>query len=178
MEKLMPDTSSPAALPIAKAVLRVLIVANWLLGAAILVLLFAMPTRQWIMTSLALAAGPEADRVVLGLHAVAVIGLIAIPLHYLILSRLRAMIDTVRAGDPFVPANAARLSAIAWTLLVLQLFSLVVGAIGRTISTAAHPIHLDAGFSVAGWLAVLLTFVLARVFAHGTLLREEIEGTI
>jgi hypothetical protein len=166
------------ALPVANAALRVLIVANWLFGAAILILLVAMPTERWILISLRLAPGPEADRVVLGLRAVAVIGLLAIPLNHLVLVRLRAMVESVRAGDPFVPANAARLHAIAWVLLVLQLMSLVVGAIGRAISTAAHPIHLDAGFSVAGWLAVILTFVLARVFAHGTLLREELEGTV
>jgi hypothetical protein len=40
------------------------------------------------------------------------------------------------------------------------------------------PLHLDAGFSVSGWLAVILTFVLARVFAEGTLMREDLEGTI
>ena len=175
----MPTTSSSsAALPIASAVLRVLIIVNWLTGAAILVLLFAMPTQRWIMTSLGLTPGAEADRVVLGLRMVAVIGVLAVPLHYLVLVRLRAMIETVRAGDPFVPANAARLNAIAWTLLVLQLLSLVIGAIGRTISSPAHPVHLDAGFSAAGWLAVLLTFVLARVFAQGTLMREELEGTV
>jgi hypothetical protein len=153
-------------------------VANWLFGLAILVLLVAMPTRRWIMTSLELTPGAEADAVVLGLRAVAVIGLMALPLNHLVLIRLRAMVETVRAGDPFVPANAARLHAIAWALLVLQLFSLVVGAIGRSISTPAHPIHLDAGFSVAGWLAVLLTFVLARVFAQGTVMREELEGMV
>ena len=173
----MPETSS-SALPVANTVLRVLIVANWLFGLAILILLVAMPTRRWIMTSLQLAPGAEADAVVLGLRAVAVIGLIAIPLNHLVLIRLQAMVDTVRAGDPFVPANAVRLQAIAWTLLVLQLFSLVVGAIGRAISSPAHPIHLDAGFSVAGWLAVVLTFVLARVFAQGTTMREELEGTV
>ena len=38
-----------AALPIAQVVLRILIVLNWLGGAAILALLVAMPNEQWIM---------------------------------------------------------------------------------------------------------------------------------
>lgn len=38
--------------------------------------------------------------------------------------------------------------------------------------------HLDAGFSINGWLAVLLTFLLARVFAEGTHMREDLEGTV
>ena len=44
--------SSSAALPIAYVVLRILIVVNWLSGAAILVLLVAMPTEKWIMSAL------------------------------------------------------------------------------------------------------------------------------
>jgi len=88
------------------------------------------------------------------------------------------MVETVRAGDPFVASNAERLRAIAWTLLALQLLSIVIGAIGKAVSTPAHPVHLDAGFSINGWLAVLLTFLLARVFAEGTLMRDDLDGTV
>ena len=172
-----PATSS-AALPIAYIVLRILIVVNWLGGVAIFALLVAMPTRRWIMSSLELSPGPEADGVVLGLRAIAVIGLITIPLNYAILKRLLAMVETVRAGDPFVAANAYHLQGIAWVLLALQLLSLVVGAIVKNISTPEHPIHINAGISINGWLAVLLTFLLARVFAEGTFMREELEGMV
>ena len=114
----------------------------------------------------------------MGLRAVAVLGLVAIPIHYVVLKRLLAIVDTVRSGDPFVAANAARLQAIAWALLALQIISIVIGAIGKAISTPAHPVHLDAGFSINGWLAVLLTFLLARVFAQGTHMREDLEGVV
>jgi hypothetical protein len=174
----MSRPTSSAALPIAHVVLRWLIIVNWLYGAAIFVLLVAMPTRQWIMTSLGLPPGPEAERLILGLRAVAVIGLVTIPLNYAILKRLLAIVETVRAGDPFVAANASRLQAIAWVLLTLQTLSLVVGAIAGAVSTPAHPLHLNAGFSINGWLAVLLTFLLARVFAEGTLMRDDLEGTV
>ena len=167
-----------AALPIAYVVLRILIVLNWLFGVAILVLLLVMPHEQWIMRSFDLAPGAEAQRIVWGLRAVAVLGLAAVPLNYMVLKRLVAMVETVRAGDPFVAENAYRLQAIAWLLLVLQLLSMVIGGIGEAISTKAHPVDLDAGFSVNGWLAVILTFVLARVFAEGTLMREDLEGTV
>ena len=171
------SVSSSAALPIANVVLRVLIVLNWVGGAAIAVLLIVSRER-WIITAFGLSSAPEADRIVLGLRAVAVIGLVTIPLNYAVLKRLVAIVDTVRAGDPFVAANAHRLRAIAWVLLTLQLLSLVVDAIGRTISTPAHPVDMNAGFSINGWLAVLLTFLLARVFAEGTLMREDLEGTV
>jgi hypothetical protein len=54
----------------------------------------------------------------------------------------------------------------------------MIGGIARFISTPDHPVHLDAGFSINGWLAVILTFVLARVFAEGALMREDLEGTV
>jgi hypothetical protein len=172
-----PASSSPA-LPIAYVMLRILIVLNWLMAAVILTLLFVVPNEQWIMSALDLSPSPDAKRVVMGLRAIAVLGLAAIPVNYAVLKRLLAIVETVRAGDPFVAANAHRLQAIAWALLALQLLSIVIGAIGTAISSPAHPVDIDAGFSINGWLAVLLTFLLARVFAEGTLMREDLEGTV
>jgi len=172
MNKLSP------ALPIARVVLRILIVLNWLMGAAILALLVVMPNEQWIMAAFKIPPSPDTDRLIMGLRAVAALGLATIPLNYVVLKRLLAIVGTVREGDPFVAANASRLQTIAWSLLALQLFSIVIGAIGKAVSTPAHPVHLDAGFSINGWLAVLLTFLLARVFAEGTLMREDLEGTV
>ncbi len=143
-------TSSSAALPIAYVMLRILIVVNWLSGAAIVTLLVAMPTRRWIMSALELSPSPEAERLIIALHVIAVLGLAAIPLHYAVLKRL----------------------------LALNLLSIVIGAIAKTVSTPAHPLHINAGFSINGWLAVLLTFLLARVFAEGALMREDLEGTV
>src|SRR4029434_289391 len=168
------QASSSAALPIVYVMLRILIVVNWLGGAAILALLVVMPNEQWIMTAFKLSPSPEAERLVMGLRAIAVLGLAVIPLNHAVLKRLLAIVETVRAGDPFVAANASRLQAIAWVLLALNLLSIVIGAIAKTVSTPAYPLHLDAGFSISGWLAVLLTFLLARVFAEGTLMREDL----
>jgi hypothetical protein len=39
-------------------------------------------------------------------------------------------------------------------------------------------VNLDAGFSINGWLAVLLTFLLARVVRGRHAMREELEGTV
>ena len=170
--------SSSAALPIAHVALRVLIVLNWLYGAAILALLVVLPNEKWIMAAFKLSPSPEAERLVMGLRAIAVLGLVTIPLYYVVLKRLLAIVETVRGGDPFVAANASRLQAIAWVLLALNLLSIVIGVIAKTVSTPAYPLHIDAGFSISGWLAVLLTFLLARVFAEGTLMREDLEGTV
>jgi hypothetical protein len=178
LETIKMSRSYSAALPIAYVVLRILIVLNWLFGAAILALLLVMPSAHWIMAAFRIAPSPDADRLIMGLRVVAALGLVAIPLHYMVLKRLLAMVVTARAGDPFVAANASRLQVIAWVLLAEQLLSMVIGAIGKAISTPATPVHLDAGFSIDGWLAVILTFVLARVFAEGTVMREDLEGTV
>jgi hypothetical protein len=175
---VLKPASSSAALPIAYVVLRILIVVNWLFGAAIVALLVAMSIEPRVMTALGVPPSPETAWLSMGFYAIAVVGLAAIPLHYRVLTRLLAIVETVRGGDPFVAANANRLQTIAWALFALQLLSLVVGAIATTVSTPAHPLHLDAGFSINGWLAVLLTFLLARVFAEGTRMRDDLEGTV
>jgi hypothetical protein len=174
----MSHPAPSAALPIAHAVLRVLVVLNWLFGAALLVLLLVTPNEQWIMSSFKLSPSPDTDRLIIAMQAMVVVGIVSVPLHYAVLKRLLAIVDTVRAGDPFLADNAQRLQVIAWLLVVLQLLSMVVGGLARSVSTPAHPINVDAGFSINGWLAVLLTFLLARVFAEGTLMRDDLEGTV
>ena len=168
-----------AALPIAYVLLRVLIVLNWFFGACVLALIvFTFINEPWAMKGLGVTGYPDAQRVMDGMRLVAALGLIAILLNYPILKRLVAMVETVRAGDPFVAENAYRLQAIAWLMVALQLISIVIGVIARMISTPEHPFKLDAGFSINSWLAILLTFVLARVFAEGALMREDLEGTV
>ena len=170
--------SLSAAMPIAHVLLRILIVLNWLSGIAIFALLVLLTNEQWIMSAFKLSPSPEAERLVMGLRAIAVLGLAAIPLNHAVLKRLLAIVETVRGGDPFVAPNAYRLRAIAWVLLALNLLSIVIGTIAKMVSTSAHPLHINAGFSINGWLAVLLTFLLARVFAEGTLMRQDLKGTV
>jgi len=170
--------SSSAALPIARVVLHIIIVLNWLGGAAILALLVLSPNARWIMTAFKLSPSPDTDRLIMGMRVIAALGLAAVPLHYIALKRLLAIVETVRAGDPFVAENADRLQAIAWALVALNVLSVVIGIIAKIVSTPAHPLRLDAGFSTNGWLAVLLTFLLARVFAEGTHMRDDLEGTV
>lgn len=168
-----------SALPIAWVTLRILIVLNWLSGAAIFTLLIAtIIAKQWTFAALGIAPASGIPAVIMGLRAVAALGIVAVYLNHAVLGRLAAIVVTVRRGDPFVAGNAIRLNAVAWALLALQLLSLVIGGIGTAISTPTVPVDLDAGFSTSGWLAVLLTFVLARVFAEGALMRDDLDGTV
>jgi hypothetical protein len=168
-----------AALPIAFVVLRILIILNFLWGLAILALLGGMVfAHEWTLMALGVTPGHTIRGILLGLQGIAALGLVVIALNHQILKRLLAMVETVRAGDPFVAANAYRLHVIAWIMVAMQLLSIVIAAIARIISTSDFPIKLDAGFSVTSWVAILLTFILARVFAEGTLMRADLEGTV
>ena len=174
----MPRPSS-TALPIAYIGLRTLIVLNWMYGAIVLAILVGLiAAEQWTMTALGVSPAAQSSPLLMGMRAIAVLGLVAVPLNLGMLKQLVAMVQTVRAGDPFVAANAHRLQMIAWILLGQQMLSVIIGIISDSVSTPGHPLDIDAGFSPSAWLAVILTFVLARVFAEGARMREDLEGTV
>ena len=142
----------------------------------VLVLAGSYAAESVIVAALA-KDSPTADpRTMLrALRAVMVVAALMVPLAHVLLTRLSAIVATVRAGDPFVAANARRLTVIAWALLGMQILDLGFGAAATLSGVDAVP---DWTFSLTGWLAVLLLFVLARVFEHGTRMRDELEGTI
>ena len=162
------------ALTASRIVLRILIVLNWAYGAVIVALLVLKSALGWP----GYPPSPENNRLVMGMTAVAVLGLLSVPLHLVFLRRLLEIVESVRIGDPFVGQNASRLQTIGCVLLGLQVLGVAVGVIARVVSTDAHPFRVNAGFSTGGWLAVLLLFVLARIFGEGARMRDELEGTV
>jgi hypothetical protein len=114
----------------------------------------------------------------LAMRGIMVVGLGGAFIAHRILTGLLQIVESVGVGDPFVVENAARLQAIAWWLLGAELLHLLVGALAGIASTPAQPIDIDWTFSFTPWIAVLLLFVLARVFAHGARMREDLEGTV
>ena len=169
----MSSSHSPA-LALSRAVLRAGIVLNLMFGAFVLVLLVASLAAEAQVVA-ALGANPDNRALVLGMRLVMVIGIGSVPFAYVVLTRLLAIVETVGRGDPFVAANAARLKVIAWCLLAAQLFHLAFGAMARIVNLAGGDVSWS--FSINGWLAVVLLFVLARVFEEGTRMREEL-GTM
>lgn len=160
-------------------VLRVLVVLNlislFLIVAILAVSVLAEDTiREALLKS---DPGLDPDRILTALRIVMAVGVAAVPIAHILLTRLKVMVETVRAGDPFVEANAARLLVIAWCLLGLQLCDLAFGAVRMTLASKVEAVS-GWTFSLTGWVAVALMFVLARVFAHGTRMRDELEGTI
>jgi hypothetical protein len=119
----------------------------------------------------------DPDSTMAVLRIVMAIGIAVVPLVHVLLSRLKAIVHTVRSGDPFVATNADRLRVIAWCLLGIQVCDLGFGAVSLTLAAGTDALS-GWTFSLTGWLAVALLFVLARVFAHGTRMRDDLEGTV
>jgi hypothetical protein len=160
-------------------VLKILIRLNQLMGVAILALLVAsLVAEDFVMRALGVGPADRNPALVLGMRAVLVLGIAAVPVAHVVLARLLAIVGTVADGDPFVIENAARLKTIAWAVLGLELLHLAVGAVTAGVSTQEAPLDLDWSFSVTRWLAVLLLFVLARVFEQGSRMREDLAGTV
>ena len=95
----------------------------------------------------------------------------------ILLSALLRTLASASEGDPFISANAERLRRIAWALLGLQLLDFTAALIGRyfpSLGSAAPQIS----FAPGGWLAILMLFILSRVFIAGTAMRDDLEGTV
>jgi hypothetical protein len=176
----MDDTKKPATtLPATSAILRILIILNWVYGALIFALLaVSFQAEAWTWRALGVGAVAGDEGLVAGMRAIMVIGIVGVPFGYVVFSRLRQIVESVRAGEPFTAVNAGRLRTIAWALLGLQLLHIAVVAIASSISSKGVPLRIGSNFQLGGWLAILLLFVLAQVFLEGTRMRDDLEGTV
>jgi hypothetical protein len=173
------STPYPDILALSRKLLRVLTKLNLLLGALILALLIAsLIAEAPVMVALGVPRADFNSKLFIGMRLIMVIGICAVPIVHFVLTRLLAIVDSVSIGNPFVHANAARLQAIAWALLALELMHFAVVAVAANVSSATVPLHINWDFSLTRWLAVLLLFVLARVFEQGVHMREDLEGTV
>ena len=168
----------PDALGLSRRALRWLRVLNIAYGVAIGVMLIISFVAPEFLFEAIRVGGQPWTTATLAMRGIMVVGIAGAFIAHRILTRLLQIVESVRAGDPFVLDNAERLHAIAWLLLGAELLHLLVGALARLASTPAHPVDIDWTFSFTPWIAVLLMFVLARVFAHGARMREDIEGTV
>lgn len=141
------------------------LIASWLLAEQFTTILLGSDT------------GSDLGATTIGMRYLMGLGVVMAGAIYVLLQALREMIATVSLGDPFIAANAGRLRTIGWCLLTLQLLDIPAAVIARAFPSlgAAAP---DGGVSLGGWIAVLMVFVLARIFVAGATLRDELEGTV
>lgn len=168
-----------SALQVTWVTLRILVLLNWVFGALILgLLVISFQAEEWTWRALGVGTVAEHEGLVAGMRTMMVLGIASVPLAYLIFTELIRIVESVRVGQPFIIENAKRLRAIAWSLLTLELLHICVIAITSAVSSKEVPIHISSNFSITGWLAILLLFVLAQVFLEGASMREDLEGTV
>ena len=135
--------------------------------------------EQALLAQLTSKYGGQVDATMLvwTMRALMMAGIVAVLPVDRCLRALRGVVASVRMGDPFDPRNARRATTIGWGLLAIQLLDLGFGLASWLIVRAGAD---AAGWqpSIGGWLSVLVAFVLARVFAAGVRLRDDLEGTV
>lgn len=157
-------------------------IASWLnrlfLAAVVIGLLLSLALPRQFIAAL-FQPGPDADvaSLLAGGRLEILIGIAGGAITLWLLAALGQIIASARAGDPFVVANARHLRTIGWALLALQLLDIPAALLIRFYpalgSAAPH-----GSVSIGGWIAVLMVFVLSRIFAAGAVMRDELEGTV
>lgn len=185
----MPDSKPPAAVERGKWDLLLTLV--WWLLTGLLVLcallgaggLFAYPLM------LANKAGLTAEFGRMGadpsvLPWIGLLGaLVAVTaaLLFLFLRHLRRIVDSVAEGQPFEPANAERLQAMAWLSVGIQVVAVPMTRLIVWFDALPYKpnVHHDTdGVEIGGIVLTLVLFVLARVFREGTRLRDDLAEMI
>ena len=115
--------------------------------------------------------------------AVILLALAAVGLLFLFFGKLRQIIATVGEGDPFTPDNADRLDSMAWMMVGIYLLGIAIALVGATVADWANQLEsadltFALGFDASSILTIVILFILARVFRHGTAMRDDLEGTV
>ncbi len=167
----------PSALTASRLALRGLIPLNLLAGVLMVgFLILALVAGDWVMKAIALEGGNPAT-LLRGMRIALAIFIVSIGVTHILLTQLRAIVDTVKSGDAFVVGNALRLKTMARALLGLELLKLAIGGVAAA-ALSGTGVDMDSTFSVTPWLAILLLFVLAQVFEDGARMRDDLQGTV
>ncbi len=160
-------------------VTRLLTQLNRIFLLAVIIGLIVSLIRPDRFARLLLQPIPAADLppALAGARLVLLLGIVMALAWARLLAALATLLASALAGDPFIGANARRLQTIGWCLLVLQLLEIPAALIGRLYPALGNAAP-QGDFSVAGWMAVLMVFVLSRVFDVGAVMRDELEGTV
>ncbi len=166
--------------------LTLLIQGAMALAAAVIVLMIPaiLFTKDEINAEVIAEVGPDALAMpILPLMLLLACVLVVVALVFLFFGKLRGIIDTVAAGDPFVPGNADRLATMAWLQMAIYVAKLAAerAAIGMAgWVNQFREVTMDTSFNidVIPVLLILVLFILARVFRHGAAMRDDLEGTV
>ena len=165
---------SDALLAITQLLLRigmVLLALGIILAAGAVIALIVVPDQQLLPR---LSADGTLGLVIAGAALCAAM----LVLYLLFLLNLSRIVATVGTGDPFQPENADRLGKMGWLTVALQVCMLVFAPLVARIAERIGEPGGGIDLTFDGLLLALVLFVLARVFRHGTQLRDDLEGTV
>lgn len=163
----------------AHLVLGILNVLNWALGVPF-VLLFAFLAIEpsALPSQIATEFDPrETGALVRWLWVACAVSILTVPLAHIIFTRLRRMIRDAEKGDAFSPASIGSLRTIALCMLGIGVGDLAFGLTSIDVSEQTGE-YLGWSPSLSIWLVSGLLLVLARIFAEGLAMREDLEGTV
>lgn len=154
-------------------------ILNWFFLAVFMIALIAMTIRPELLADALTRASPRMDAFYV-IDLFRLVLLLCIPIAFVahaIFTRLVAMIDSVDRAEVFTLVNARRLRVIGWCVLAMQVIDACYGWISYQLVVASGE-HFGWQPSLTAWLAVLMLFILARIFEQGAAMREELEQTI
>lgn len=157
-----------------------------LLGSAAIIFAFfgTLFLSDRINAELRVEFGPAIDAIPMGATlSLLAMALVAVVLVFAFFSKLRGIIATVAAGDPFVPENADRLTVMAWLMLAVYGVQVAMGAVAGVVSKWAaqfEDFHVNgtSALDLSALMLVITLFILARVFRRGAAMRADLEGTV
>jgi len=94
------------------------------------------------------------------------------------LRHLARLLRSAAGARPFTHANAQRLQRMAWLMLAMEALSIVIGIYAAWMGPDFAWMEVGGGMSITGLIAVLMLFVLARVFAVGAAMRDDLDGLV
>lgn len=166
--------------PLLTAARIALLLSAGLCAVSALFLTFLVPTllifNERVMDGLARRGAPD-DTIWAVVGAMALYAVVS-GLGFLFFRHLYRIVESVREGNPFVPANAARLQAMGWLSLAVHILGVPLAATTGWIGRILGQGRTNFEVSYFGLLLALVLFVLARVFREGARMREELDGTV
>jgi hypothetical protein len=160
--------------------IRAVMAVCWI---GILAALCALPVvyfdRSWLLQAAAVDAPHAQARHLFahfGLGLLAIIVLLTTGLVFL--RHLARFVRAVLGGHPFAHGHAVRLRRMAWLMLGMELLSIAIGLHASWMGPGFAWMEVGGGMSITGLIAVLMLFVMARVFDAGAAMRDDLDGLV
>lgn len=148
--------------------------------AALLAIPLVAYDRRWLLDSVHDAHAAAVHGSDLFLHFSIGLGTIValLVLCLVFLRHLARLLRSAAGARPFTHANAQRLQRMAWLMLAMEVLSIIIGVYASWMGPDFAWMEVGGGMSITGLIAVLMLFVLARVFAVGAAMRDDLDGLI